>query len=351
MPFLSASSLGILENLAITLVQHSSTPGWLNLVATFYPYLGVQYLLNKRYALKYKYDNKEYRELVDTLLANIDIKQEEEYAHQCLLQTVLEKAPNNDAVVELFDKPGTDKFFEDEAKKEDFFVKFYQGNQSSAPRRSAGEKLMDLLKIPRTVRGKMHRLINSCLLDFVKSGEELKEEHTKAFLDLIILDQCLQKSQVIDLLIEISLSKSIDRHKLLLKILDTSEFRDDWHSTVMTQKVRICSSWVTNKVVNEMRIRSGIDKTTAVYHGIELLMCCSLNKLNNKLAEEVSQTVNESLLKNEESLSVLKAFADISKYSTVVQDCYKAHVKKILCRDRRVIKKSVKVLDEYSNSR
>ena len=353
-PFRSSSSLRILEKLASKLVQRSSSPSWLNLVATFYPYLGVHYLLRKKHDTDFKearYDIKEYRKLMDMLLKNVDITKEEEHEHQCLLQAVLERAPNNDAVVELFDKADTDKFFEDEGKKEDFFVKFYQDNHYNATRRGAGEKLVELLKIPRTLRGKLYRLVNSCLLDFVRSGEKMEGEQIKAFIDLIISDQCLQEPQVNDLLIEISRSKSVDRHKLLLKILETSQFRDNWHLTSMTQKIRICSSWVTNKVTNEMSIRNGIDKTTAVYHGLELLMCCPLNKSNNQLAEEVSRTVNENLLRNEESLSVLKAFGNISKYSTVVQDCYKAHVKEILCRDRRVIKRSVNVLDEYSNSR
>ncbi len=351
-PFVSTSSLQLLEELATTLVQNSSCPGWLNLAATFYPYLGVYYLISKRHdtGLKYKYDIEEYRKLIDTLLKKIIITKEEENAHQSLLQAVLERAPNNDAVVELFDRADTGQFFVDEAEKEDIFVKFYQNTHGST-RKGVGEKLVELLKIPPKLREKLYRLVNSCLLEFVKSSEQLKEEHTKAFLDLIILDQCLQRFQVVDLLIEISSSKSIDRHKLLLKILDTSQFRDDWHTTPITQKVKICSTWIATKVVNQTRMNNGIDKTTSVYHGIELLMSCCLNKSNNKLAEDVSQTVIQNVLRNEESLSVLKALVNIEKYSTVVKDCYKTHVKDILGCDQRLMKKSLKVLDEYSNSK
>ena len=351
-PFVSASSLQFLEKLASTLVQNSSCPGWLNLVATFCPYLGVYYLISKRHdtGLKYKYDIKEYRKLMDTLLKNINITKEEENAHQSLLQAVLERAPNNDAVVELFDRADTGQFFVDEAEKEDFFVKFYQDSHYNTTR-GVGEKLVELLKIPQKLREKLYRLVSSCLLHFVKSDEEIKDEHTKAFLNLMILDQCLQRSQVVDLLIEISRSRSIDRHKLLLKILDTSQFGDDWHATSMTQKVKICSTWIATKVVNRTCMNNGMDKTTSVYHGIELLMKCCLNKSNNKLAEDVSLIVIQNVLRSEESLSVVKAFVNIEKYSTVVQDCYKTHVKEILGCDRRLMKKSVKVLDEYSNSR
>ena len=352
-PFLSPSSLKILEKLASTVVEKSSCPGWLNLAATFYPYFGVQYVVQKiHYSnMKYKYDIKEYQKLTDILLKKIDITDEEKNDHLNLLQTVLGIAPNNEAVVELFDNPDTDQFFTNEAEKEDFFVKIFQDTHYCGTRKGVGAKLIDLLNIPKKLRGKLYRLVNSSLLDFVRSSEELKEEYSKAFRDLLVFDQCLQKSDVVDLLVEIAKSKSIPRHRLLLMILDTSLFREDWHNTTMAHKVKICSTWVITKVVNEMHINSGIDKTTAVYHSIEILMRCSLNTCNNKLAEEVSQKVVYHILRNEENLSVLKAFVSIEKYSTVVQDCYKAHMKEVLEHDKRLIKKSLKILEEHPSSR
>lgn len=352
-PFLSPPSLKILEKLASTLVENSSSPGWLSLAATFYPYLGAKYVIRKRrgFNMQCKYDIKEYQTLTGILLKNINITLEEKSVHLDLLQMVLEIAPNNEAVVELFDNPDTNQFFEDEPAKEDFFVKIFQGAHYSGTARGVGAKLVELLNIPEKLRGKLYGLVKSSLSDFVRSSEELKEEHTNAFLNLLVFDQCLNESDVVGLLVEISRSKSVPRHKLLLMILDTSLFRDDWHNTTMARKVKICSTWVTTKVASEMCTNSGIDKTTAVYHGIEELMCCSLNKSNTKLAEEVSQTVTQNMLKNEESLSVLKAFVNIEKYSTVVQDCYKTHMKEILVRDRRLIKKSLKVLEDHSSSR
>lgn len=352
-PFLSPSSLKILEKLASTLVEKSSCPGWLNLAATFYPYLGVKYVVRKRHhsPMEYKYDIKEYQKLTDTLLKNINITDEEKSDHLNLLHMVLEIAPNNEAVVELFDNPDTNQFFANEAEKEDFFVKIFQDAHFSGTKRGVGAKLVGLLNIPEKLRGKLYRLVNSSLLDFVRSSEELKEEHSKAFLNLLVFDQCLQKSVVVDLLFEISKSKSVPHHKLLLIILNTSFFRDDWHSTPVAQKVKVCSTWVITKVANEMRINSGIDRTTAVYHGIEEVMRCSLNTSNNKLAEEMSHTVVHQILRNEESLSILKAFVNIEKYSTVVQDCYKTHMKEVLVGGRRLVKKSLKVLEEYPSSR
>ena len=351
-PFLSPSSLELLEELASTLVENSSSPGWLNLAATFYPYLGAKFVIRKRkcFNMQYKYDIKEYQTLMDTLLKNINITHEEKSVHRDLLQMVLEIAPNNEAVVELFDNPDTIQFFEDEPAKEDFFVKIFQGARYSGTARGVGAKLVELLNIPEKLRGKLYGLVKSSLSDFVRSNEELKEEHGNAFLNLLVFDQCLHESDVVGWLVEISRSKSVPRHKLLLMILNNWLFRDDWHNTTMARKVKICSTWVTTKVANEMCTNSGIDKTTAVYHGIEELMCCSLNKSNTKLAEEVSQTVTQNILKNEESLSVLKAFVNIEKYSIVVQDCYKTHVKEILVRDRRLIKKSLKVLEDHSSS-
>ena len=351
-PFLSPSSLKILEKLASTLVENSSSPGWLNLAATFYPYLGAKYVIQEgTYCnMHYNYDIKEYQTLTDILLKNINITLEEKRVHLDLLQMVLKIAPNNEAVVELFDNPDTNQFFEDEPAKEDFFVKIFQGAHYSGTARGVGAKLVELLNIPEKLRGKLCGLVKSSLSDFVRSIEELKEEHTNAFLNLLSFDQCLHESDVVGLLVEISKSNSVPRHKLLLKILNNWLFRDDWHNTKMTRKVKICSTWVTTKVAHEMCTNKGIDKTTAVYHGIEVLMCCSLNKSNTKLAEEVSQTVTQNMLKSEESISVLKAFVNIENYSTVVQDCYKTHVKEILGRDRRLIKKSLKVLEDHSSS-
>ena len=344
-PFISPSSIKILETLASKLVQNSSCPTWLNLVATFYPSLGVHYLLRKTYQfqVKYKYDIKEYHKLMETLLRNIDVTKEEKSAHQLLLHEVLKRAPNNEVVVELFDRQDTDNFFTDEAEKEDFFVKFYQDTHGST-KRSVGEKLVDLLKIPKKLRERLHRLVNSSLLEFVRFDENLREEHSKAFLDLIFSEHNLQ---IFDLLLEISRSKLVPRQKLLLKILDNSFFRDGWHNLPMKQKVKICSSWVRNKVINE----TYSDKTTAVYHGIEEIMRCSLNKSNHKLAEEMSETAINGILKNEENLSILKAFINIEKCSNVVRNCYKKHVKEVLFQDRGLMKKSVKVFEEYSGSR
>ena len=351
--FLPPSSLQILKEFASTLVEKSSCSGWLNLAATFYPYLGVKYVVqNKQYNnINYKYDIKEYQKLTDTLLKNIKISHEEKSDHLNLLQTVLEIAPNNEAIVELFDNSDTNQFFTNDAEKEEFFVKIFQDAHYSGTRRGVGAKLVDLLNIPEKLRGTLYRLVNSSLLDFVRSSEELKEEHSKAFLNLLVFDQCLQKSDIVDLLVEISKSKSVPRHQLLLMILNTSLFREDWHGTPVAQKVKICSTWVITKVVNEMHINSGIDKTTAVYHGVEEVMRCSLNTSNNKLAEEVSQKVVHRFLGSEESLSILKAFVSIEKYSTVVQDCYKIHMKEVLVCDKRLIKKSLKVLEEHPISR
>ena len=352
-PFLSSSSLTILEKIASTLVENSSSPGWLNLAATFYPYLGARYVIQKgTYCnMHYNYDIKEYQTLTEILLKNINITLEEKRVHLDLLQMVLKIAPNNETVVALFDNPDTNQFFKDEPEKEDFFVKIFQEAHCSGTASDVGAKLVELLNIPKKLREKLCRLVKSSLSAFVRSSEEQKEEHSNAFLNLLVFGQCLNKSDVVGLLVEISRSKSVPRHKLLLKILNSSLFRNDWHNTTMAQKVKICSTWVTTKVANEMCTNSRIDKTTAVYHGIEELMCCSLNKSNTKLAEEVSQTVTQNMLENEESLSVLKAFVNIEQYSTVVQDCYKTHVKEILGRDRRLIKKSLKVLEGRSSSR
>ncbi|XP_028397453.1 LOW QUALITY PROTEIN: uncharacterized protein LOC114521280 [Dendronephthya gigantea] len=350
--FKSPPSVKIWEKLAIELVKHSSCPGWLNLAATFYSYLGVDYILQKRYffSTAYNYSAREYQNLMDLLLRNIDVDSKN-YSYKRLLKALMEMAPNNDIVVKLYDRPDIDKFFASETEKKDFFVEFYQNiHHKSSTRKDVGASLIELVKIPQELLRKMYRPVHSSMLNFLRSDDEMEEQHIKAFLDLMVLDYCLQKSDVNDLLIEIAKSKLTSRHNLLLNILNMSLFEDNWRDTSMVEKVKICCTWITTKVVNEKGMNDGMDTTTAVYHGIDVVMRCSLNKSNNKLAEEVSKTLIHDILRNEPSLSILKAFVSIEKYSTVVQNCYKANVKNIFSREPRLTKKSIKVLEEFTNS-
>ena len=354
--FLSPSNLKSLQKIAITLVQNCSSPGWLTLAAYFYPYLGIQFLIEKKHAigLNYRYDRKEYHKRVNELLFNIKIKNsDDQLVHQKLLHFMLKCAPTLDETFDLFENYDVPQFFDTEEKKVDFFVKFYQDQQRgySTQSKSSGAKLIEFFKIPEKMRGRLYNLLYSILLEYAKSDEELKNEHVKIFLHSVISNKDLDMPRVLEILKELSKSKSIPRQDLLLKILSNNLFEQDWHGTLHDEKVKICTSWVTTRVTNKnARNDGGSEGTAAVYEAMNAIMQCSLNIANETLAKKVFTKVVEKMLRNEDTISVLKASASIEKCVAVVQECYKSHVRNILRQTPGVVRKSSKFLEEISSS-
>ena len=358
--FLSTSDLKRLEKIAIILVKNSNSPGRVTLAAHFYPYLGIKFVLDEKntQGLNYTYDVKEYKKLVDTLLSHIKDKNgNDQVAYQDLLDLVLEHAPNLDAVWNLFESVDFCLFFTNEDEKVDFFVKFYQRitRETSTQKESAGAKLENLVefqKIPEKIRGKMRKFLYLTLLEYAKSDDELNGEHVKIFLKSIISDRVLFMYQVLEILMELSKSKSVPCQNLLLEILNNERF-EDWRETSRSRKVDICKSWVITRVVNLSSVSSlsGVDKIIAVFEAIDAIVQCSLNILYRNLAQEIFTYVVETILRKEDAISFLQAFASIEKCGTVVQDCYKFHVSKMLKQVPKVVKKSSKFLKECSSSR
>ena len=355
---LSTSNLKSLKKIATLLVRNSSSPGWLTLAAYFYPYLGIKYLLGKEYTsgLDYRYDVAEYQKWMKALFLNVKgmENRDDQFAHQKLLLLVLKSAPVFDAALDLLERSDVRGFFANEDEMVDFFVKFYQARQrDTSTHKEIGAKLVEFFQIPKMFRGKMHKFLYPILLEYAKSDDKLKDEHEKVFLKSIISERFLAMEQVLFLLMELSKSKSVPRQNLLLKILSNELFEKDWHETQLVQKVGICKSWVISRVNYHMRAGSidGLDKTKTVYEAINAVMRCSVNVTNVTLAQDVSIFVVGKFLGNEDALSILQAFASVEKCVTVVQDCYKSHVRKILERTPKVVKKSSTFLEECSSSR
>ncbi len=266
--YLSRSNIERLKKIAIILVGNSNSKGWLTLAAHFYPYLGIEFILNTRYpkCLNYTYGMTEYTRMVATLLSNITIKHNmhDQIAHQHLLYQVLVSAPTLDAALELFESPDVCRFFTNEDEKVGFFVKFCQSNTrgTSAQTESVGTKLIEFYHIPAKIRGRMHKLLFSTLLDYARSDDELNGEHVTIFLKSINSGKYLDMKQVLEVLMALSKSKSVPRQNLLLEILH-KELTEYWHKTSLTQKQEICESWVITRVVNKSRTNHslvGVDK-------------------------------------------------------------------------------------------
>jgi hypothetical protein len=357
--FLSKSNLECLKKIAITLVAHSSSPGWLTLAAHFYPYLGIEFVLaakDTRELINNTCDGNEYKKMVGVLLLHIKKKNGNELvAHQYLLDLMLKHAPNLDAALELFESVDFRWFFTNEDEKVYFFVNYYQDIMqcTNTQEKTVGAKLIEFYKTPKKLRGRMNKYLFSTLLEFSTSDDELSDEHGKIFLKSIISRKYLDGNQVLEVLMALSKSKSAPRQNLLLTILDDDLFWQHWHDASLQRKVEICKSWVITRVVNKMRTNSlgGVDKIVAVYEAVDTIVQCSLNIGNKTLAEDVCTFVVERILSNEDAVSVLKACASIEKCVAVVQECYKSHVRIKLRQAPKMVMRASLFLQEFSNSR
>lgn len=350
---LPSSSLKTLEKIAPVLVESCSSPGWLTLAAHFYPYLGVKYLTKQRMVIQ-ECDKKEYVNLVHLLLSHLTTGKDEDNksAYRRLLTRVLRTAPDMNAVLDLFENADLSVFFDSDTDKEAFFVDFYQDSQHGGEKTpNPGKKLHELLKIPDKLLSKMPGLVQSSLLEFAKLADEPKEKHAEAFRQLITSNRHLSSDQTFSILKELSKSRSTTLQNLLLRLLNDKMFDWYWQGISLSQKVAICSSWLTTRVVSEKRKHGNMERTKTVYEATQDLMSCSLNISNKALAEELNATVIEKLLKDEEAVSILSAFSHIEKFSHVVQECYKNHVKVVLQRNPRLVKNSSQTLIQYSLSR
>ena len=349
------SNVRILRKVATLLVQKCSSPGWLTLAAYFYPHLGIKFILGKEFAggLNHRYTVEDYQKTVNTLVQNInEIKsRDDQIAHQKMLLLAMKNAPVFVTALDLSKSPDIPKFFANEDEMVKFFVKFCQESQLNTSKyKDTGKQLIEFFQIPIIFRCKMYKSLYPILLDYAKSNDELKDAHVKIFLKSIISEDMLPLEHVLGLLMELSKSISVPRQNLLLEILNNESFEQDWQETGLARKVEICRSWVLTRVNNTRANRlSGLEKTKAVYKAIDAIMRCSLNMVNETLAQDVSTHVVEKILRTEDALSVLQAFAGIEKCTIVVQECYKSHVRKILTP--KVVKKSSTFLEGYSTSR
>lgn len=354
---LSVANLDSLKKIALILVENSSSPGWLTLAVHFYPYLGPEFVLDKKYtaALKYAYDGNEYKKMVSALLLHIKKRNGNDKAsHQHLLHSVLENAQNIDAVWQIYEIVDFSLFFYGEEEKVSFFVDFFKENTEgvSTEKQTVGLKLTGFYKIPKKIREKMHKFLIQILLEFTKSDDNLNDEHAKIFVELIITED-LAVDQLFQVLVELSKSKSARRQDALLKILDNELFDNNWRDAELAQKLHICKTWVKERTMN-MKCNTSLDdvgKIVTAYEAINAIMQCSLNTSNKTLAKHLSTSVVEGILNRVDVISFIQAFDNLGKCAAVVQECYKSDLKNILVRAPKEVKKSRTFLRECSRSR
>lgn len=359
--FLSQPNREHLKKIAIILVQHSSNPCSLALAAHFYPYLGVKFVLEPVHdavGLTFRCENTlEYRKMVDALFSAVNITNDR-FAFMDLLYFVLERAPTLIVALQLFESSNVCRLFPNEDERVQIFVQFYKsamrsGGTNKQPGSICGE-LPEFYNIPEKLRGRMHKLLFQILLEYAMSDDELDDEHEKTFVNSIISDHILHNDQVLDILMQLSKSKSVRHQNLLIEILNSPRFQKCWHETSLPSKTEICKSWVITTVVNKKRINSldDVSKVEAAYEAIDTIMKCSLNSPNKDLAKHVSESIASSILRGKELVSIILAYVRVAKCSEIVQKCYKSHVKKKLARAQKPEKiKCTLLLKECSGSR
>ncbi|XP_028396279.1 uncharacterized protein LOC114520246 [Dendronephthya gigantea] len=355
---LPPSNLKTLENLATILVESSSSPSWLTLAAYFYPYLGIGFILGKKFEKyqDYTYDTEEYKKMIDMLLSHIEkIESKEQSAYQDLLDLVMKKAPSLNEALKLFEVSKVSCFFADDVEKLNFFVKFYEKQTASTENENVAAKLSEFYKIPEKIRHKMHDYLFQTLLEYAKSDEEFNGDDEEKFLQAIISERDLAMDQVFDVLMELSKSKSIRRLMMVPKILGNTCFTKSWRVMPYEKKVKLCESWVITNCVNGWVGRSvdGVDKVIAVYGAIDAIIRSSpMNIANSILVTDLSTEVERRFLKNEDAPSLLKALAEIKRYVHFVQESYKSNVKNILKKKpKKVLKESCTILMEHCSNR
>ena len=357
--FLSQSNREHLKKIAVILVQHSSTPNWLTFAAHFYPFLGVEFILNTYGAtvLKWRYEGKEYRKKVDTLFSTVRITNDLA-THKDLLYFVLESAPTLVDGLELFEDFRVCQLFTNEDERAQIFVEFYKNRMRSrdanTTQGSVSVKLAEFYNIPEKLRGRMHKLLLQILLEYAKSDDQLNDEHVKAFVNSLISEYPLYNEQVSCVLKQLSKSKSVLRQKVLLDILNNERFVKRWRETSWQCKVDICKSWVITTVVNTARDYSfdEVSKVATAYKAIDEIMKCSLNYQNKTLVEHVSDSLVSTILREEKVVPFIQAFVSVGECSEIVQRCYKSHVRTKLTNASKAEKiKSSMQLKECSGSR
>ena len=345
---LPKSNLKILEEVAPRLVNGSSNPSWFTLAAHFYPYLGLKYVMKEKMTLEQCYDYKEYETLLSFLLSILAKEEEgddetQKLRHELMLR-VLKTAPNDKAVLALYQRSDLERYFGSKMDKDNLFIKYYQ--KSVRQSGSQGEKLVVLTKIPAQLRTMMLPTIIATLVEFLKSSEEPKKEHLKAFQKLI---PYLQSPEgVKDVLTAMSKSKLPTLHGLFPKILNNVEFDASWRGVPVPDKVDICWAWITGTLRENFNNENG--KTTAAYEAVRKLMSCSLNNNDEAVFVEVCNHVTKKILQKVDAISILRSSKCIESFPEIIQESYKNHVRRMLQEEPRLVRKAIAELDRSSQS-
>ena len=347
---LPSSSRELLGTLAPYLVNSCSYPGWLTYAAYFYYYLGVENVVRQRITVQ-KCDKSKFWELVTLLIPVLQINEETRDVHRRFLRQMIDTAPDREAVVTLYEENVPDSFFISSTDKDHFFSEFFQDSFRNCSRRrvNPGESLLELSRMPGRLLPTMHEVVYTLLLDFSKSTEDPTAEHIEAFCELATLNNCFLSSKELESILSVlSCSKVSLLHGLLLNLLHIEKFESHWQELSFQKKVVICQVWVVTKLKNSQSKGNAAEKFVSIYQAMEQLMSCTLNNADIALAKSICQEIVKPM---ENGAAFLKVYKSIEKrYSDIIQECYKHHIRFLLHQDPSLTKKAVAEVNRTGSS-
>ena len=309
------SFCGPLEQLSCFLVKNSSNPGWLTLVAYFYPYYR-----DKKRLLQHKttrsmphinYELSNYNYLLSLLLRNMErITGKNESTFRQLLKMVLESAPEGHDLFKLCEEKNMKKCFFTEKDRLKFFTDCYlERLQSNEINSTIGEIMTKLLIIP----AKFHHLkwgsLYEYLRKFAKSDAHLTNEDVEAFLQLTLY---LPKDQFYDILKFLSESCSPIRQNMVLKFLNSLKFKSKWKSVSFKKEVEIGKSWFIRKMETASGHKIAENNVLTAHRVLNNFISCLLVRKNPQMFSELGNIVRNWLLENVDHALIINESGVIS---------------------------------------
>ena len=127
------------------------------------------------------------------------------------------------------------------------------------------------------------------------------------------------------------------------------EFDASWRRVSLSDKVDICSAWIAGMLRAKPKEENDKGKTTAAYEAVKKLMS-SLYTEDKALISKVCNYVAERILQNVDVTSILRSFKSIENLPEIIQECYKDHVRCMLQKQPRLVRKAIEELDRSSPS-
>ena len=320
---------------AYTIVQGCSHPGWLTYAAHFIYFFGVKSVLDAGYSVdSSEYSKESFFKLYTLAVSRVpSIKRISNYNDKRLFRTLLTRmlqcAPNDDILFQIFQREDVRRFFHSETEREQFFFEFYNNSLNN---RSGDfiDKLKILSEIPRNIRYKMSAIIYGYMLRFIDTVAEPSIGDMEVLLHLIF--ENLPQSNVSLFLQHLLKSQSKPYHDLFFQLLNDQKFNTKWKKVVFSERVKVCTSWVKSKV----ELRKNWENVKTAFEALDFLISCACISSDKELIKTLCERVVNSL-RRADPVRIIEEFEGIENYSNQVQGCCKELFQLALYQDLNLL--------------